>query len=132
MMKELVKVATRLDALGLAKEADAVDRLIRKIATDSHMNNHRPGDSGAEDEEVDVDEWDSLSEEEKTRRANDAYDFEDLLLRDRIFNDNAVANSHDSSPKQFSDFDWDGDPAEWDDEQWVAWDNMVEKVSSSR
>lgn len=117
MMRELVKVATRLDSFGLTKEADVVDALIRKIATDDN-----------EDE----DEWDSLSEEEKTRRANHAYDLEDLLLRDRIFNDNAVANSHNSSPKQFSDFDWDGDPAEWHDEQWVAWDNMVEKVSSSR
>ena len=33
MIKELVKVATRLDALGLTREADAIDALIRKIAT---------------------------------------------------------------------------------------------------
>ena len=32
MIKELIKVANRLDSLGLAREADAVDRMIRKIA----------------------------------------------------------------------------------------------------
>ena len=33
-MKELVKVATRLDSFGLTKEADVIDALIRKIATE--------------------------------------------------------------------------------------------------
>lgn len=32
MIKELVKIANRLDNMGLKKEADAVDRMIRKIA----------------------------------------------------------------------------------------------------
>lgn len=34
MIKELIKVATRLDAYGLKREADQIDRLIRKLATD--------------------------------------------------------------------------------------------------
>lgn len=33
MLKELLKVATKLDQLGLNKEADTIDKLIRKIAT---------------------------------------------------------------------------------------------------
>jgi hypothetical protein len=32
MIKELVKIATRLDAAGLTSEADQIDRIIRKIA----------------------------------------------------------------------------------------------------
>lgn len=46
-MKDLVKVATRLDALGLTREADVIDALIRKIATgegktieDSYSHSH--------------------------------------------------------------------------------------------
>lgn len=34
MLKKLVKVADRLDSLGLMKEADVVDKLINKIASD--------------------------------------------------------------------------------------------------
>ena len=32
MLKDLVKMASKLDALGLSKEADTIDTLIRKIA----------------------------------------------------------------------------------------------------
>lgn len=32
MLKDLVKMASKLDALGLSKEADTIDALIRKIA----------------------------------------------------------------------------------------------------
>lgn len=34
MIKELIKVATRLDAIGLTREADQIDGLIKKLATD--------------------------------------------------------------------------------------------------
>jgi hypothetical protein len=37
MIKELLKVATKLDSLGLNKEADAIDKIIRKISM-SAMN----------------------------------------------------------------------------------------------
>jgi hypothetical protein len=53
MLKDLIKVATRLDALGLTKEADVVDALIRKIA--------ETGD----DEFYTM--WNSLSDEEKDK-----------------------------------------------------------------
>jgi hypothetical protein len=33
MLKDLVKMASKLDALGLSKEADVIDTLIRKIAS---------------------------------------------------------------------------------------------------
>ena len=33
MLKDLVKMASKLDALGLSKEADTIDTLIRKIAS---------------------------------------------------------------------------------------------------
>lgn len=36
MLKDLVKVANRLDSLGLSKEADVVDRLITKLASSSY------------------------------------------------------------------------------------------------
>lgn len=32
MLKDLIKVANRLDALGLQKEADALDQIIKKVA----------------------------------------------------------------------------------------------------
>ena len=35
MLKDLIKIATTLDSMGLAKEADQIDYLIKKIATDS-------------------------------------------------------------------------------------------------
>jgi hypothetical protein len=53
MIKDLVKVATKLDSLGLTKEADIVDGLIRKIA--------ETGD----DEFYTM--WNSLSNEEKDK-----------------------------------------------------------------
>ena len=37
MLKDLVKMASKLDALGLSKEADVIDNLVRKIAA-----NHDP------------------------------------------------------------------------------------------
>lgn len=55
MIRELVKVATRLDSLGLTKEADVIDALIRKMAMDE------TGD----DEFYKM--WNSLSEEEKDK-----------------------------------------------------------------
>jgi len=45
MIKELVKVANRLDSLGLKREADAVDRIIRKIAS-SEKSYHKEFGSG--------------------------------------------------------------------------------------
>lgn len=33
MLKDLVKMASKLDTLGLSKEADTIDALIRKIAS---------------------------------------------------------------------------------------------------
>lgn len=33
MLKDLVKMANKLDALGLSKEADVIDNLVRKIAS---------------------------------------------------------------------------------------------------
>ena len=33
MLKDLVKMASKLDALGLSKEADVIDNLVRKIAS---------------------------------------------------------------------------------------------------
>jgi hypothetical protein len=32
MLKDLVKVANRLDSLGLTREADAIDGLVKKMA----------------------------------------------------------------------------------------------------
>jgi len=45
MIKELVKVATRLDALGLTAEADVVDTLIRKIAATDREDFNRRNDA---------------------------------------------------------------------------------------
>jgi len=49
MLKNLVKIANRLDSLGLSKEADVIDGLIQKMATNdwgdsytSPMGEHRP------------------------------------------------------------------------------------------
>lgn len=45
MIKELAKVATRLDALGLTAEADVVDTLIRKIAATDREDFNRRNDA---------------------------------------------------------------------------------------
>ena len=45
MIKELVKVATRLDAAGLTSEADQIDRLIRKIAATDREDFNRRNDA---------------------------------------------------------------------------------------
>jgi hypothetical protein len=39
MLKDLVKMASKLDALGLSKEADTIDALIRKIASNYDPRN---------------------------------------------------------------------------------------------
>jgi len=38
MLKDLIKVANRLDALGLQKEADVIDGMIKKISSDEPSN----------------------------------------------------------------------------------------------
>lgn len=55
MIKELVKMANRLDAMGLKVEADSVDGMIRRIATDHDDESEDPGDWS----ESKWDEWDS-------------------------------------------------------------------------
>ena len=44
MIKELVKIANRLDAMGLKVEADGIDSLIRKIAGEHRDELEDPGD----------------------------------------------------------------------------------------
>ena len=44
MIKELVKMANRLDAMGLKVEADGIDNLIRKIAGEHRDESEDPGD----------------------------------------------------------------------------------------
>ena len=48
MIKELTKVASQLDRLGLSKEADVVDQIIRKIASSNILDprESRAGDYG--------------------------------------------------------------------------------------
>ena len=55
MIKELVKMANRLDAMGLKVEADGIDNLIRKIAGEHRDESEDPGDWS----ESKWDEWDS-------------------------------------------------------------------------
>jgi len=45
MIKELVKIATRLDAAGLTSEADQIDRIIRKIAASDKEDFNRRNDA---------------------------------------------------------------------------------------
>lgn len=64
MLKDLVKMASKLDALSLSKEADTIDALIRKIASredelQSYMSNPGYGMSeGAADMDVDLSDVD--------------------------------------------------------------------------
>lgn len=62
MLKDLVKMASKLDTLGLSKEADTIDALIRKIASredelHSYMSNPGYGmNEGTDDADfMDVD-----------------------------------------------------------------------------
>jgi hypothetical protein len=45
MLKDLVKMASKLDALGLSKEADVIDNLVRKIASREDELQSYMGDS---------------------------------------------------------------------------------------
>lgn len=64
MLKDLVKMASKLDALGLSKEADTIDALIRKIASredelQSYMSDPNYGMSeGAADMDMDLSDVD--------------------------------------------------------------------------
>ena len=40
MLKQIVKIANKLDSLGLIKEADFLDQLIEKIASDDYESNY--------------------------------------------------------------------------------------------
>jgi hypothetical protein len=40
MLKDLVKLASRLDEIGLTKEADYLDQIIRKIAEGEMIREH--------------------------------------------------------------------------------------------
>ena len=40
MLKQIVKIANKLDSLGLIKEADFLDQLIKKIASDDYENDY--------------------------------------------------------------------------------------------
>ena len=42
MLKELIKVANKLDSVGLSKEADVIDGLIKKIATTEGLLHYAP------------------------------------------------------------------------------------------
>lgn len=55
MLKELAKIANRLDSMGLKLEADGIDSLIRKIAGKHRDESEDPGDWS----ESKWDEWDS-------------------------------------------------------------------------
>ena len=54
MIKELVKVATKLDELGLTKEADFLDKMIEKISTDNDIDWTGKDSGGTEIDDVDV------------------------------------------------------------------------------
>jgi hypothetical protein len=64
MLKDLVKMASKLDALGLSKEADVIDNLVRKIASredelQSYMSDPEYGmNMGAADMEGDLSDVD--------------------------------------------------------------------------
>ena len=64
MLKDLVKMASKLDALGLSKEADTIDALIRKIASredelQSYMSDPGYGmNEGAADMDMDLSDVD--------------------------------------------------------------------------
>lgn len=56
MIKELIKIGNRLDSLGLKREGDMIDRLIRKIAQDSGWEMEMFYDAREVSEE-EVDAW---------------------------------------------------------------------------
>ena len=64
MLKDLVKMASKLDALGLSKEADVIDSLVRKIASredelQSYMSDSEYGmNMGSADMEGDLSDVD--------------------------------------------------------------------------
>ncbi len=64
MLKDLVKMASKLDALGLSKEADVIDNLVRKIASredelQSYMSDSEYGmNMGSADMEGDLSDVD--------------------------------------------------------------------------
>lgn len=53
MLKDLVKMASKLDALGLSKEADVIDNLVRKIA----------GSDDSPPEGMSQEKWDAIEKD---------------------------------------------------------------------
>jgi len=59
MIKELIKIANRLDALGLKREADTVDGLIKRFAAEADDESEDPADWSEE-------KWDQWNSEAGT------------------------------------------------------------------
>lgn len=105
MLKELLKVANKLDALGLSKEADTVDTLIQKMASP----------------------YDEFSRGEIFNRPRPVpTEFDDK----KEFPEEESKISPESLDLAYSDFDWNLDPSGWDSLQWEAWPQKLNQINS--
>ena len=75
MIKGLVRIANKLDSIGLAKEADILDSVITKIANDPDFEYL---DEDFNSESYDLDNSGSSEEDEDEEYFEDDYDFENF------------------------------------------------------
>jgi hypothetical protein len=106
MLKELVKVANKLDSLGLTKEADVVDGLINKMA--ARVIN--PGDYDYDMvAELGGEDWDSDTEHPHADFLN-KWEKEDPSIRNIITN--TEHESYDPDKHDISSYEMDEDSEE--------------------
>lgn len=106
MLRELVKMASKLDALGLTKEADTIDALIEKMASP----------------------YDEFSREEIYNKPRPVpTEFDDVSE----FPEEEFEVSPESLELDYSAFDWNLDPSSWDSLQWEAWPNKLAEINAA-
>lgn len=119
MLKDLLKVANKLDALGLTKEADVVDSLINKMAG---KWSHKGMGMG---EDAPIMNFEETPARTSFRDSDIDFDSNSDVIPEEV----AVSEETPMPTYNFADFDWNLDPADWSEEQWGVWDVISAKVN---
>ena len=68
MLRGIVKIANKLDSLGLTKEADMLDQFIRKLASDTDDDDHYDGDDYSNSINMEMDYDNKWSRQEELQK----------------------------------------------------------------
>lgn len=118
MLRELVKMASKLDALGLTKEADTIDALIEKMA--GTWSRKGVGVRG----KGDIEDAPMMS----LKRIHSQPPMKSEWLTGES---SLPESSPESLELDYSAFDWNLDPSSWDSLQWEAWPNKLAEINAA-